>query len=387
MASIPGDLSKIMSSARSNWLAAAKLGLVSSTFSTLISQLAAARIGRDAAVDWMTVAAIPLRDGMLNAEPGWGAIAAGIAFHQWADFSWALVFFGLFGRWTAGLRPLAIFALAMPWALFTSASEWLLLVPLFPFFQPLFTLQQPYWIGLLVHMSSAAMYPLFAWLRFPLGAAPRSGDVGFAKSWALGAITVLVIMAGIAGLSARGHEWPWQGADRTADQDYIRHMTTHHRQGVALAQLGAERARDPHLQALARLMVASQAGENRIFEGWWQSWFDTTLPDCTAQERADMPGYLTAAQMQEARTAPPERFDTVFVQLMSLHHRGAVAMADQEWHSDGDLRLRVMAQAIRHEQQGEIALMEGAQGIAAVRTAARNMVADNANRSGQTGTR
>jgi uncharacterized protein (DUF305 family) len=275
----------------------------------------------------------------------------------------------------------------MPWALFTSASEWLLLVPLFPFFQPLFTLQQPYWIGLLVHMSSAAMYPLFAWLRFPLGAAPRSGDVGFAKSWALGAITVLVIMAGIAGLSARGHEWPWQGADRTADQDYIRHMTTHHRQGVALAQLGAERARDPHLQALARLMVASQAGENRIFEGWWQSWFDTTLPDCTAQERADMPGYLTAAQMQEARTAPPERFDTIFVQLMSLHHRGAVAMADQEWHSDGDLRLRVMAHAIRHEQQGEIALMEGAQGIAAVRTAARNMVADNVNRSGQTGTR
>jgi uncharacterized protein (DUF305 family) len=72
---------------------------------------------------------------------------------------------------------------------------------------------------------------------------------------------------------------------------------------------------------------------------------------------------------------------------MSLHHRGAVAMADQEWHSGGDLRLRVMAQAIRHEQQGEIALMEGAQGIAAVRTAARNMVADNVNRSGQTGTR
>jgi uncharacterized protein (DUF305 family) len=363
----------------SHWIAAAKLGLISSTFSTLLSQLAAARIGRDASVDWMTVAAIPLRDSVISAEPTWSAIVAGVAFHQWADFSWAVVFFGLFGRWTGGLRPLSILALAMPWAVFTSATEWLLLVPLFPFFQPMFTLQQPYWIGLLVHMSSAAMYPLFAWLRYPSGAAPRSRDVRFAKAWAVGGLALLALLGGIAGLSARGYEWPWQGADRTADQDYIRHMTTHHRQGIALAQLGAERARDPHLAALARLMVASQSGENRIFEGWWRSWFDMSLPDCTAQDRAAMPGYLTEAQMQQARTAAPEQFDSVFVRLMSLHHRGAVAMADREWHSRGDRRLRIMAHAIRHEQQGEIALMDGVQGAVAVKTAIHNMLADNVN--------
>jgi uncharacterized protein (DUF305 family) len=367
----------------SNWIAAAKLGLISSTFSTLLSQFTAARIGRDAAVDWMTVAAIPLRDGVISAEPTWSAIAAGIAFHQWADFSWAVVFFGLFGRWTAGLRPLTILAVAMPWAVFTSATEWLLLVPLFPFFQPLFTLQQPYWIGLLVHMSSAVMYPLFAWLRYPLGRAPTSRDVTIAKAWAVGAVGLVAILGGVAGLSAHGYEWPWRGTDQTADQDYIRHMTTHHRQGITLAQLGAERARDPSLKALARLMVASQAGENRIFEAWWQSWFNTSLPDCTAEERADMPGYLAEAQMQEVRAAPPQQFDATFVRLMSVHHRGAVAMADQEWHSRGDWRLRVMAHAIRHEQQGEIALMDGVQGIQAVRTAIHDMVADNVNPPGQ----
>ncbi|CCE10502.1 conserved membrane hypothetical protein [Bradyrhizobium sp. STM 3843] len=375
-----------MLSAQSNWIAAAKLGLVSSTFSTLVSQLAAARIGRDAAVDWMTVAAIPLRDGVITAEPSWGAIAGGIAFHQWADFSWALVFFGLFGRWTAELRPLTIFAVAMPWAVFTSATEWLLLVPLFPFFQPIFTLQQPYWIGLLVHMSSAAMYPLFAWLRFPLGAAPRSPEVRFAKAWARGGAAVVAILGAMAGFGASVREFPWLGMDRVADQDYIRHMTTHHRQGIVLALLGTERARDPSLQSLARLMVARQAGENRIFDNWWQSWFGTPMPDCSAQERADMPGYLTQAQMQEARDASPEQFDAVFIQLMSVHHRGAVAMADQEWHGQGDLRLRIMAHAIRHEQQGEIALMNGVEGIAAVRTAIANMTSDNVNGMDQAGT-
>jgi uncharacterized protein (DUF305 family) len=64
---------------------------------------------------------------------------------------------------------------------------------------------------------------------------------------------------------------------------------------------------------------------------------------------------------------------------MSKHHAGAVRMADQMWHSRGDLRLRVMAHAIRHEQQGEIALMHGTSGIAAVAAAFRNMLGDNVN--------
>src|SRR5438309_3980868 len=93
------------------WLsfrAAALLGLISSTFSTISTTLAAARIGQDPITDWMVVAAIPFRDPMLQIEPSGWVVAAGIAFHQWADFSWALVFFGVLGRWTARLAPLPI---------------------------------------------------------------------------------------------------------------------------------------------------------------------------------------------------------------------------------------------------------------------------------------
>jgi hypothetical protein len=129
---------------KSNWIAAVELGFISSSFSTVVSQLFAARLGRDAFVDWMTVATIPGRDWMVSAQPSWSGVLTGIAFHQWADFSWAVVFFGLLGRWTAELSPLRILLLAIPWAVFSSAAEWLGLVPLFPFWQPLFTLQQPY---------------------------------------------------------------------------------------------------------------------------------------------------------------------------------------------------------------------------------------------------
>ena len=364
---------------KSNWLAAAELGLISSTFSTIISQLSASHLGRDAAVDWMTVAAIPARNWALSVEPSWSAIAVGIAFHQWADFSWALFFFGLLGRWTADLRPTTLLLLALPWAAFTSATEWFVLVPLFPFLQPMFPLQQPYWIGLLVHLSSALMYPLFTWLRWPIGNAPTSQEVRVARAWSLGGLGLVIILGGIALASSAGATLGWHGADRDADQLYIRHMTTHHVQGIVLARLGAERARDPQLAALAKLMVASQHGENRIFAAWWQSWFGTDIPDCSAEERRDMPGYLTPDQMQEAASASTDAFDDTFVRLMSRHHRGAVRMADEELHRRGDPRLRIMAQAIRHEQQGEIALMHRLSGGAAGAAATRNMFSDTVN--------
>ncbi|WP_024342874.1 MULTISPECIES: DUF305 domain-containing protein [Bradyrhizobium] len=363
---------------RSSWIAAAELGLISSTFSTIVSQLSAARIGRDAAVDWMTVAAIPARDWAISSEPSWSTILTGIAFHQWADFSWALVFFGVLGRWTADLRPMTILLLALPWAVFSSGMEWFVLVPLFPFWQPLFTLQQPYWIGLLVHGSSAVMYPLFARLRWRHGNAPRR-DVRFTNAWITGALAAVVVLGTIAFFGSHGHELPWMGRDRDQDQTYIRHMTAHHAQGIELARVGAERAQDPHLRKLAMMMVASQSGENRIFENWWLSWFDTEMPDCSTEERAAMPGFLVPAEMRQIRTAPPDQFDALFVEIMSRHHRGAVRMADQMWRSSGDPRLRVMAHAIRHEQQGEIGLMQGVSGVAAVTTAVRNMFGDNVN--------
>ncbi|MGY0571264.1 DUF305 domain-containing protein [Bradyrhizobium sp. RDM12] len=339
--------------------------------------MTAAQLGRDPLVDWMTVATIPARAVMLSPDPTASAIVIGIAFHQWADFSWALVFFGLLGRWTEKLHPAAIAGLAVPWAVLTSAMEWFVLVPLFPFWQPIFTLQQPYWIGFLVHLSSALMYPLFAWLRWPAGQAPSTSAIRFARRWTVGAGCVLAISASAGLADALALPLPLMSRNVDEDQRYIRHMTTHHQQGIELAQLAVARAQAPHLRALAALMVASQSGENRIFARWWAGWFTEPMPICSREERATMPGYLTATQMARVRDATDAEFDIMFVRLMSLHHAGAVHMADAEWHSAGDPRLRLMAHAIRHEQQGEIALMNDVEGVKAVRAATRNMLADN----------
>lgn len=363
------------------WKAAIYLGLISSTFSTIVSQLAAARIGRDAAVDWMSVAAIPARDWALTSEPTTAAIAIGIAFHQWADFSWALFFFGLMGRWTASLRPTTLALVACPWAVFTSAFEWLVLVPLFPFWQPIFTLQQPYWVGFLVHLSSASMYPLYAWLRSPSIRRPSSEQNGFLGVWLAAAATGLLALGMLSAFALADRELPWLGRAPEIDQTFIRHMSTHHEQGIVLASMAAERAAAPHLRALAKLMAASQTGEKRILDHLWMSWFSSPMQICSAEERATMPGLLEGAQLEQLRQAPSAEFDALFVKLMTIHHGGAVKMADDELRSGSDPRLRVMAHAIRHEQQGEIALMSCTTGTTAVVLALQNMLGDNVNRT------
>lgn len=357
-----------------NWRAAMLLGLLSSTFSTLVSQVTAARIGRDAVVDWMVVAAIPLRDGALQMDPSGPVILAGILFHQAADFSWAVVFFGLFGRWTGRLDPWMILLIAPVWALFTSATEWLVLVPLLPFRQPIFSLEQPYWIGFLVHVTSASLYPLFPCLRDAVARRHPSPHHRFAVAWSGGALLGAGMLGVLALFGWQGREVAWMGRDPAFDQDYMRRMMAHHRQGIDLARLGAVRAQNDHLRALARLIAAAQGGEFAVFDQWWRSWFGAVSQICAPAEEASMPGMLEPGQIDQLRAMTGAAFDAQFVALMTFHHTGAIQMADTAMDRASDLRLRIMAQAIRHEQRGEIALMHGVAGLDAVRAALGDLV-------------
>jgi uncharacterized protein (DUF305 family) len=184
----------------------------------------------------------------------------------------------------------------------------------------------------------------------------------------------------LALLAIHDRELPWLGREAELDQTFIRHMSTHHEQGIQLASMAAERAMDPHLRALAKLMAASQSGEKRLFDHYWMSWFGSPIQICSARERAAMPGLLDDAQIDQFRDISGAEFDPLFVRTITIHHAGAVKMADDELRNGSDPRLRAMAHAIRHEQQGEIALMNCANGWTAVVLAIQNMFADYVNK-------
>ncbi|MGG5821491.1 DUF305 domain-containing protein [Falsiroseomonas sp. HW251] len=343
--------SRTTAARRRDWIAAALLGLITSSWSTLVAQLAATRLGRDAWLDWMIVAAIPMQQAALRDAPDWSVILVGILFHQSADFVWALVFFGLAGRWTARLSPRAIAAVALPWAIFTSAAEYFVIVP---FWQPVFVLEQPYWIGLLVHATSASLYPLYPWLRDAVARRPHPPHRRVARRWAAGAGAVAAVLGVLAWLGASGHEWPPNGGG-AEDAAWMRRMAAHHRQGIAIAGLAEQRAEDPRLRSLARLMAAAQASDIAVLRQWHLGWFAAELPD----EHGEMPGMLGPSEMAGLSAARGAEFDAAFVVRMTRHHLGAVQMADWALRNAGDPRLRVMAHALRHAQRGEIELMHG----------------------------
>jgi uncharacterized protein (DUF305 family) len=318
----------------------------------------------------MVVAAIPFGDPMLQAHPSGWAIAAGVAFHQWADFSWALVFFGVLGRWTARLSPLALLMIGLSWAALTSALEWAFLVPAFPFWQPIFTLHQPYWIGFIVHATSASIYPLFPYMRDRLAGLRSAGNQRFAYAWTIAALAGLLVLGTLALLGTYGHEVAWLGRDSTYDQGYIRRMAAHHRQGVELGEIGAQKAGDPHLRALARMMTAGQNGEVAILAQWWRSWFPGELPDASEDERHTMPGMLGEDEFVGLRGTDGPAFDRLFVSRMSTHHEGAITMAYDALRNASDPRLKIISYTIGYEQRGEINLMRGtAPGLQAVEAA------------------
>jgi hypothetical protein len=104
-----------------HWPFAAAMGLITATFSTMAVVLGAGRFGRDVDHSWMEVGMFLLREAGISADPTAGEVAAGLAVHVLADFSWALVFFGVLAPRTRRLGPPGLLLVALPWALATAA--------------------------------------------------------------------------------------------------------------------------------------------------------------------------------------------------------------------------------------------------------------------------
>jgi len=107
--------------------------------------------------------------------------------------------------------------------------EWLVLVPLVPFWQPIFPLEQIYWIGLLVHVASASLYPLFPWLRDVIEGRVPSPHRRFAMAWGGLAGAGIVALGVLAFFGWQERELPHVGGEVAYDQSFMRRMAEHHR--------------------------------------------------------------------------------------------------------------------------------------------------------------
>ena len=145
-----------------------------------------------------------------------------------------------------------------------------------------------------------------------------------------------------------------------ADVHFVRMMIPHHRQAVELAGLAPTRARNPQVKAIADRIVVAQGPEISVLRAWLAARGQGESP--AAGGHADghpdgQHGMVSAPSVAALAAAGGERFDRMFVDLMSAHHQGAIKMCTDVLAAGADERLRELATNIAAEQQIEIARM------------------------------
>ncbi|MGH3360694.1 MAG: DUF305 domain-containing protein [Nocardioidaceae bacterium] len=152
-----------------------------------------------------------------------------------------------------------------------------------------------------------------------------------------------------------------------ADVAFATHMIPHHAQALELVDLTMEHDLDPKVQQLSDDIRAAQTPEVETMAGWLIDW-DEPIPE-TVRDHAhgddthtgsdsEMPGAMSADEMEELERARGDEFQTMWLELMIEHHEGAIEMAETE-QTDGTFEPAVdLAASIEQSQQAEITRME-----------------------------
>jgi len=171
---------------------------------------------------------------------------------------------------------------------------------------------------------------------------------------------------------------PAASADHNAaDLSFTQQMIVHHQGAVEMADLAPSRAANQQVKDLAIKIKAAQAPEIEQMTGWLTLWgaavptsTETSTPDggmdhggmsgemSTAATGMAMPGMMSDAQMQQLTDATGAEFDRLFLQLMIMHHQGAIEMSDTELAQGSNPEAIALAGSIKTSQTAEITEMQ-----------------------------
>ncbi len=98
-----------------------------------------------------------------------------------------------------------------------------------------------------------------------------------------------------------------------------------------MADLAATRASSSEVKSLATTIKGAQDPEIKTMSGWLTSWGAAVPQDMKGMDMSSgMPGMMSTADMTKLEKASGTMFDTMFLQMMVQHHKGAVEMATTE---------------------------------------------------------
>ena len=188
-------------------------------------------------------------------------------------------------------------------------------------------------------------------------------------------------MAGMEGMdsstsaeSSAGAESPDESAAfNNANVTFVQGMIPHHRGALEMAQLADGHAEDPRVIDLANRIEAAQEPEIETMTGWLEEWGEPQPQETDTgmggmdhgsmdMEGMDVGGMemegMSAEDMAALEAASGIEFGRMFLEMMIIHHRGAVEMAETEIAEGSNPDAVAMAQEIADSQAAEIEEME-----------------------------
>jgi uncharacterized protein (DUF305 family) len=179
------------------------------------------------------------------------------------------------------------------------------------------------------------------------------------------AVGLLLIGGGAAVALGIGQDDPPTGD--SVDAGFSRDMSTHHLQGVEMANLALERTSDPQIKSLAFDISATQTNQVGRMQGWLSLWGVPLsggeqmawMGDAGHQHSANglMPGMATEQELTELQSLQGTAFDIRFLQLMIRHHQGGRAMAEYAAAHADLAPVRSLARSIVDTQTAETTTM------------------------------
>ncbi|NJQ17072.1 DUF305 domain-containing protein [Streptomyces bohaiensis] len=164
--------------------------------------------------------------------------------------------------------------------------------------------------------------------------------------------------------AAERHEAP-----NEADVKYVAMMIVHHEQALEMTDLAADHAHADPVERLSTRIATAQAPEIEVMRAWLESYEEEHGPaadhgahgsdhDAHRHDHAEMPGMASPRQLAELADARGAEFDQLFLELMIVHHEGAVTMSAEVIAEGVDITVNELATEIAAQQAAEVGRME-----------------------------
>lgn len=140
---------------------------------------------------------------------------------------------------------------------------------------------------------------------------------------------------------------------------FVTNMVPHHTQALEMAALAPGRAQDERVLSLAERITLSQGPEIETMQAWLTGQgLPEADPEAGHDSHEQMRGMATPEQMFELESTSGAEFDRLFLQMMTAHHEGAIAMAGEATGAQQPI-VADMVDGTVATQGAEIAIMQG----------------------------